>query len=180
MVGSAWDTRVTGIADAVKEILMNRKLNLALWIVAGILALVFLVASSTKVFVPKEKLAGVGGAASRWVEDFSPGALKAIGALEFLAAVGLIVPAALGIAPVLVPLAATGAVLLFAGAVIMRLRRGERATIIVDLVYLAMAAFVAWGRFGPESFTRPTQRAGRRDPIMTGRRSSLHSGRDRA
>ena len=137
---------------------MNRKLNLALWIVAGILAVVFLVASSTKLFVPKEKLAGMGGAASRWVEDFSPGALKAIGALEFLAAVGLIVPAALGIAPVLVPLAATGAVLLFAGAVIMRLRRGERATIIVDLVYLAMAAFVAWGRFGPGSFTRLTQR----------------------
>ncbi len=55
--------------------------------------------------MPKEKLAGMGGAASRWVEDFSPGALKAIGALELLAAVGLIVPAALGIAPVLVPLA---------------------------------------------------------------------------
>jgi hypothetical protein len=137
---------------------MNRKLNLALWIVAGILAIVFLVASSTKVFVPKEKLAGMGGAASRWVDDFRPGALKAIGALEFLAAAGLIVPAALGIAPVLVPLAATGAVLLFAGAVIMRLRRGERATIIADLVYLAMAAFVAWGRFGPGSFTRQTQR----------------------
>lgn len=141
-----------------KEILMKRKLNLTLWIVAGILAVVFLVASSTKVFVPKEKLAGMGGAASRWVEDFSPGALKAIGALEFLAAVGLIVPAALGIAPVLVPLAATGAVLLFAGAAIMRLRRGERATIIADLVYLAMAAFVAWGRFGPGSFTRQAQR----------------------
>ena len=137
---------------------MTRKLNLALWIVAGILAVVFLVSSSTKLFVPKEKLAGMGGAASRWVEDFSPGALKAIGAVEFLAAVGLIVPAALGIAPVLVPLAATGAVLLFAGAVIMRLRRGERATIIGDLVYLAMAAFVAWGRFGPASFTRLTQR----------------------
>lgn len=137
---------------------MKRQLNLALWIVAGILAVVFLVASSTKLFVPKEKLAGMGGAASRWVEGFSPGALKAIGALEFLAAVGLIVPAALGIAPVLVPLAATGAVLLFAGAVIVRLRRGERATIIGDLVYLAMAAFVAWGRFGPGSFTRLTQR----------------------
>jgi DoxX-like family len=137
---------------------MKPKLNLALWIVAGILAVVFLIASSTKLFVPKEKLAGMGGAASRWVEDFSPGALKAIGALEFLAAVGLIVPAALGIAPVLVPLAATGAVLLFAGAVITRLRRGERATIIADLVYLAMAAFVAWGRFGPGSFTRPAQR----------------------
>ena len=146
---------------------MSRKLNRALWIVAGILAVVFLVSSSTKLFVPKEKLAGMGGAASKWVEDFSPRGLKAIGAVEVLAAVGLIVPAVLGIAPVLVPLAATGAVLLFTGAVIMRLRRGERATVLVDLVYLAMAAFVAWGRFGPGSFTRTTQSGAGRP--LTGR-----------
>jgi hypothetical protein len=67
--------------------------------------------------------------------------------------VGLILPAALDIAPILVPVAATGAVLLFVGAVVMRLRRGEMATIMFDLVYLAMAALVAWGRFGPEPFT---------------------------
>ena len=36
---------------------------------------------------------------------------------------------------------------------IMRLRRGEKATIVGDLVYLALAGFVAWGRFGPEPFT---------------------------
>lgn len=128
----------------------RNRLNVALWIVAGLLAVVLL-SGSAKIFVPKEKLAGIG-AATRWVEDFSPGALKTIGVLEFLGAVGLILPAALGIAPVLVPLAASGAVLLFGGAVTMRLRRGERATIVGDLVYLAMAAFVAWGRFGPGSF----------------------------
>jgi DoxX-like family len=126
-------------------------LNLTLWIVTGLLAVAFLV-SSAKLFVPKEKIAGMG-AASRWVEDFSPGALKAIGAIELLAAVGLILPAVLDIAPVLVPLAAVGAVLLFVGAVITRLRRGEKVTILGDLVYLSMAAFVAWGRFGPESFS---------------------------
>ena len=126
-------------------------MNLALWIVAGLLAVVFLV-SSAKLFVPKEKIAGMS-ASSRWVEDFSPGALRVIGALELLVAVGLILPAALDIAPVLVPLAAVGAGLLMVGAVITRLRRGEKATIAVDLVYLAMAVFVAWGRFGPESFT---------------------------
>jgi hypothetical protein len=124
--------------------------NLALWIVAGLLAVVFLL-SSAKMFVPKEKMAGMF-AASRWVEDFSPGALKALGALELLAAAGLILPAALDIAPVLVPLAAVGVVLLMVGAVTMRLRRGETVTIVADLVYLAMAAFLAWGRFGPESF----------------------------
>jgi hypothetical protein len=77
----------------------------------------------------------------------------------------LIVPAVLGIAPVLVPLAATGAVLLFTGAVITRLRRGERATIIGDLVYLAMASFVAWGRFGPASFSS-TRPAGGPNPLQ--------------
>ena len=135
-------------------------MNLALWIVAGLLAVVILVSGSTKLFVPKENLDGLlqrlgpaAQATGEWTRDFSPGALKTIGVLELLGAVGLILPAALDIAPVLVPLAASGAVLLFAGAVIMRLRRGERATIAVDLVYLAMAAFVASGRFGPWSFT---------------------------
>ncbi len=135
-------------------------MNLALWIVAGLLAVVLLVSSTTKLFVRKEsldaflqRLGGTAEAAGDWTRDFSAGALKAIGVLEFLGAVGLILPAALDIAPVLVPVAASGAVLLFVGAVIMRLRRGERTTIVVDLFYLALAAFVASGRFGPWSFT---------------------------
>jgi hypothetical protein len=53
---------------------------------------------------------------------------------------------------ILVPLAAVGAALLIVGAVITRLRRGEKLTIAGDLVYLALAVFVAAGRLGPESF----------------------------
>jgi hypothetical protein len=135
-------------------------MNVALWTVAALLAVVLLVSSITKLFVPKEKLdelpkrlGGAAEAAGEWTRDFNPRALKAIGVLEFLGAVGLILPAALDIAPILVPLAALGTVLLFVGAVIMRLRRGERMTIVIDLVYLAMAAFVASGRFGPWHFT---------------------------
>lgn len=125
-------------------------MNLALWIVAALLAAVLLV-STSKAFVPREKIASTGHAAE-WVLDFSPGALRAIAALEFLAAVGLILPAVLGIAPGLVPVAATGVALLFLGAATMRLRRGERWTIAPDLLYLTLAVFVAWGRFGPEGF----------------------------
>jgi hypothetical protein len=126
-------------------------MNLTLWIVTGVLAAVLLV-STAKMVVPREKIAATG-AAAEWILDFSPGALRAIGTLEILAVAGLILPAVLDIAPVLVPVTATGVALLFTGAVIMRLRRGEKATIVPDLVYLAMAVFVAWGRFGPESFT---------------------------
>ncbi len=62
-------------------------------------------------------------------------------------------PAALGIAPVLVPLAAVGLVLLMAGAAITHGRRHEFKPIVANLAYLALAAFVAWGRFGPHSFS---------------------------
>ena len=98
-------------------------MNLSLWIVAGLLAVVYLAAGIGKLIVPKEKLATAPGAG--WVEDFSAGSVKAIGALEVLAAVGLVLPAALDIAPVLVPLAALGLVLIMGGAVITRLRRHE-------------------------------------------------------
>jgi DoxX-like family len=135
-------------------------MNVALWAVAGVLAVVFLVSGTIKVFVPQanldallERAGGAAEAAGAWTRDFSPGFLKTIGVLELSGAAGLILPAALDIAPILVPLAASGAVLLFVGAVIMRLRRGERATIAIDLLYLALAAFVASGRFGPWSFT---------------------------
>jgi hypothetical protein len=126
-------------------------MNLALWIITGLLAAALLV-STSKMFVPREKIASVG-AAAEWVLDFSPGALRAIGILELLAVVGLILPAVLDIAPVMVPVTAVGVALLFTGAAIMRVRRGETATVVPDVVYLAMALFVAWGRFGPESFT---------------------------
>jgi hypothetical protein len=124
-------------------------MNLALWISAGLLAVVLLVSSSAKLFVPKEKLATVplGG----WTGDASVGFVKALGALEFLAAAGLVLPAALDIAPVLVPLAAVGVVLLMVGAMITHLRRHEAVGVALNLAYLALAAFVAWGRFGPES-----------------------------
>jgi DoxX-like family len=125
-------------------------MNIALWIAAGFVAVVFLV-SSAKLFVSKEKIASMGESV-RWVEDFSPGFLKALAVLELMGAVGLILPAALDVAPVLVPLAATGAVLLMVGAVIVRLRRGEGRLVVGNLVLLAVAAFVAWGRFGPEPF----------------------------
>ena len=126
-------------------------MNLALWIVAGLLAVAYLVGGGLKVIMPKEKIAAISPSA-RWVEDFSAGSVKAIGALEVLAALGLILPAVLGIAPVLVPLAALGLAIIMVGATITRIRRHEPKAMVADLIYLVLTGFVAWGRFGPESF----------------------------
>jgi uncharacterized membrane protein YphA (DoxX/SURF4 family) len=125
-------------------------MNIALWTIAALLAVAFLASGAMKLIQPKEKLAASGFG---FVEDFSAGAVKAIGAVEILAAVGLILPAALDIAPVLVPLAAVGLVVLMAGAIITHLRRHEAQAIVAPLALLALAVLVAWGRFGPQSFT---------------------------
>ena len=125
-------------------------MNVVLWIGAGVLAAVFLVSGGMKLSQPKEKLAPSG---LRWTDDYSGGTVKLIGTLEVLAAVGLVLPALVGIAVVLVPLAALGLVLLMIGAVITHRRRKESQMILVNLVLLVLAAVVVWGRFGPYSFT---------------------------
>jgi uncharacterized membrane protein YphA (DoxX/SURF4 family) len=128
---------------------VGRVMNIALWIIAGLLALAFLASGVMKLTQPKEKLAASG---MGWTEDFSPGMVKMIGALELLAAIGLILPAALDIAPVLVPLAAVGLVVIMIGAAITHARRKEYPMIAINVVLLALAAVVAWGRFGPYSW----------------------------
>jgi hypothetical protein len=124
-------------------------MNVVLWVVAGLLALVFLAAGGMKVAQPKEKLAASG---LGWTEDFGSGAIKLIGATEVLGAIGLILPPLVGVLPILAPLAAVGLALMMVGAAITHARRGETPMIGVNVVLLVLAVVVAWGRFGPYSF----------------------------
>ena len=121
-------------------------MNQALWIVAGILAAVFTATALMKLAVPKEKLVASG---QGWAADVDPNAIRLIGLAELAGAIGLILPAVLHILPVLVPLAAVGLVLVMVGAVITHARRREYPNVVVNLVLMGLAIFVAWGRFGP-------------------------------
>lgn len=120
-------------------------MNVALWIGTGLLAAIALVGGLTKAFVPKARLAAQHG--GEWTESASVGFIKGIGALEILAAVGLLVPRAVGVAPVMVPVTAVCWVLLMVGAMITHGRLGQFGFVLLNLGYLALAAFVAVGRF---------------------------------
>ena len=124
-------------------------MNVALWIVQGLLALIFLMSGTLKVTQPKEKLISM----LAYVEDLSAGQVKTIGVLEILAAIGLILPDVTGILPWLTPVAAVGLVLEMIGAITLHLRRGEYSMIVINIVLLALAAFVAYGRFVLEPLT---------------------------
>ena len=124
-------------------------MNVVLWIIAALLAVAFLGSGAMKLLRTKEQLkaAGMG-----WTDDWPAGAIRAIGGLEVLAAIGLILPPALDIAPILAPLAATGLAVIMVGAIVVHSRRRENPMVIANLALLVLAVVVAWGRFGPYSF----------------------------
>ncbi len=125
-------------------------MNLALWIIAIVLAVAFAGSGLMKLVVPKDKLVTAG---QGWAQDYSPTNIRLIGLVEVLGAVGLVLPAALHIAPILVPLAAVGLTLVMVGAIVVHARRKEPMNIAVNVVLIVLAVIVAWGRFGPYSFT---------------------------
>jgi hypothetical protein len=124
-------------------------MNTVLWITASILAAAFAAAGAMKLTQPKAKLAASGMA---WTEDFNEGQVKGIGAVEILGALGLIVPAVIGVATFLAPLAGVGLALSQLLAAAVHVRRGEQQMVPINLVLAALAAFVAVMRFGPNAF----------------------------
>ena len=124
-------------------------MNQALWIVAIVLAASFAGSGLMKLLVPKDKLVSSG---QGWAQNYTPTNIRLIGVAELLGAAGLILPAVTHIAPILVPLAAVGLVLVMVGAAAVHARRKEAVNIVVNAVLLGLAVFVAWGRFGPYPF----------------------------
>lgn len=122
-------------------------MNIALWIIQIVLAAMFLAAGVQKSTLPKAKL----DVSFPWAQDVSLSTVRVIGISELLAAIGLILPAALSIAPILTPLAALGLVVVMVLAMNVHRRRKEYGAIVFNLVLLTLAAVVAWGRFGPHS-----------------------------
>jgi putative exporter of polyketide antibiotics len=82
-----------------------------------------------------------------WVNDYSPGMVKFVGAAELIGAIGLILPQATGIATILTPLAAVGLAVIMVLATIHHSRKGETQGLITTVILLALSIFVAVGRF---------------------------------
>lgn len=118
---------------------------IATWIICAVLAAAFLAAGGMKLATPYEKMRQ--DPRMSWVEDFSPQRVRTIAALEVLAAIGLILPWALGIARVLTPLAATGLAAIMVGALSVHARRRETEPIAMNVVLLVLAMLAAALRF---------------------------------
>ncbi len=113
-------------------------MNVALWIVQGLLAALFLVAGGAKLVLSLEQMAGPV-ALPGWF-------LRFLGVAEVLGALGLVLPGLLRIRPGLTPLAAAGLVIIMIGATVVMWAGGMVAVALMNLVVALLAAFVAYGR----------------------------------
>lgn len=124
-------------------------MNIALWIIAALLAALFLFAGSMKLTQPRSELEKE----MSFVPHASDAQIKLLGLAEVLGAIGLILPAALDIAPILVPIAALCLALVMVGGVIVHLKLGDPvAKIGPPILFGCLALFVAILRFGPQAF----------------------------
>ncbi len=114
-------------------------MKVALWIVQGLLAALFLFAGGMKLILPIEEMTK---------QIAMPGLfLRFIGVCEVLGAIGLILPGLTRIRPALTPLAAAGLVLIMIGATVVTLMTGAIAMSLFPLAVGIFAAFVAYGRW---------------------------------
>jgi putative oxidoreductase len=121
----------------------SKGLHAGLWVAQGLLAVAFLASGLMKVTSPIEALR----AAMPWVNGAMGPAVRFIGTVEVLGALGLILPAATRIKPGLTPLAALGLTTVMVLAAVTHAVRSEPVGIVVNFVLGGLAAFVAWGRF---------------------------------
>lgn len=120
----------------------NKAMNISLWIAQGLMAAMFIMAGVSKSFQPIEALAE----SMPWVNDVSSSLVRFIGVSELLGGIGIILPAILRIKPNLTSLAAWGLVAVMVLAAGFHASRGEYGAIGANVVFIAILAFVAWGR----------------------------------
>lgn len=118
-------------------------MNAALWVVQSLLALAFAAAGGMKLTRTKEQLAARPG--MEWTTGVSAAQIKAIGLVEVLGALGVVLPWGTDVLPILTPVAASGLAVVMGGALATHLRRREPAT--PAIVLGALALLVAVGRF---------------------------------
>ncbi|MEU7304969.1 DoxX family protein [Streptomyces sp. NPDC007206] len=114
-------------------------MNIAYWIVAGLLAVFYFYAGTLKVIRSRDQLRPM----MAWVDRIPLPALRALGTVEILGATGLILPPLTSIAPSLAPASAIGFVLLQTGAVTVHLT-GEDGRIALNVGLIATAALTIW------------------------------------
>jgi hypothetical protein len=115
-------------------------MNVAYWIIAGLLAAFYVYSGGMKVIQSREALQPM----MAWVDRTPMPLVRLIGVLEILGSIGLIGPPVTGIVPWLAVGAAAGLVLLQIGGITLHIVRGEARQIGLNIVLIVLAGLATW------------------------------------
>ena len=120
----------------------SKTLHRGLWVAQLLVGAVFIAIGTMKVTQPIVVLGETFG----WPATVPAGLVRFIGVAELLGGLGLILPAATRIKPMLTPLAGAGLATAMLFAAIFEISRGDFGAVPLPLVLGGLAAFIAWGR----------------------------------
>lgn len=115
----------------------SKAMNITLWIAQVLLSITFIWAGSMKLLQAAEMWP--------WTVE-NPSLAKVTGVLDILAGLGLVLPSMLRILPQLTIYAAYGTIALMVAASVFHISRGEASQIGINIFFLLVAVFIAWGR----------------------------------
>lgn len=127
----------------------SKALHTTLWVTQILLAASLIWAAMMKLFQPVETLAAMWP----WAGQVSVALVKMTGIVDLLGGIGLILPSLIRIRPQLTPVTAGGIVILMVCATVFHIMRGEASATGANIVFAAMAAFIAWGRLTKAKIT---------------------------
>ena len=120
-------------------------MTIVLWVIQCLLALALAGFGIARLVRSREQVVGT----FPYLEQFPTPAIRALGVCELAAGLGLVLPGLIGIAPVLVPLAALGALALALAGTALHWWRSETTPAAINSIFIALLILTAWGRSGP-------------------------------
>lgn len=117
-------------------------LNAGIWIAQALAFAAFGAVGLIKLFKPIPELAAMWP----WTGELPVAIVRTLGIVDVAGALGVLLPSIARIKPRLTVVAAACCIALQVCAMVFHLSRGEAAATPVNVVFLALVAFVFWGR----------------------------------
>lgn len=121
---------------------ISKGANIGIWVAQLLGAALFVMAGVMKLATPIPDLSAM----MPWTGEYSETFVRLIGAVDLAGGIGLLLPSLTRIMPRLTVVAAFGCVVLQIFAIIFHVSRGEFMVLPMNVVYIALALIVLWGR----------------------------------
>ncbi|WP_378947824.1 DoxX family protein [Paracoccus sp. R86501] len=120
----------------------SNRANIGIWVAQVLGAAAFIMPGVMKLTTPIPELSAM----MPFAGEYSSGFVRSLGAIDLAGGLGLLLPSLTRIMPRLTVIAAGCCVLLQILAILFHASRGEFYALPVNVIYIALALIVLWGR----------------------------------